>query len=66
GASGASGARPAPPTPAAPPAWFAVPPHRLPGAAPRLRDTEQARAWEAEYATACATFPHLRTVPDDE
>ncbi|MGJ3521648.1 TIGR01212 family radical SAM protein [Nitratidesulfovibrio sp. D1] len=51
-----------PDAPSAPPAWFAVPPHRLPGAAPRLRDTEQARAWEAEYATACAAFAHLRPV----
>lgn len=51
---------------AAPPAWFAVPAHRLPGAAPRLRDTEQARAWEAEYAAACVAFPHLRPVADGE
>lgn len=64
GAPNAPGAHPAPPALAAPPAWFAVPPHRLPGAAPRLRDTEQARAWEAEYAAACATFPHLRPVAD--
>ncbi|MBG3878764.1 radical SAM protein, partial [Desulfovibrio oxamicus] len=41
-------------------------PHRLPGAAPRLRNTEQAQAWEAEYAAACAAFPHLRPVADRE
>lgn len=49
-----------PPTRPPLPAWFTVPPHRLPKAAPRLRGTEQARAWEAGYAAACAVFPHLR------
>lgn len=54
------------PAQAAPPAWFGVPAHRLPGCAPRLHDTEQARTWEAEYAAACAAFPHLRPVAGDE
>ena len=57
---------PALPARSGPPAWFGVPAHRMPGAAPRLRDTEQARAWEAEYAAACATFPHLRPVAAKE
>jgi len=65
----AAPAPPVPPVPTAPPvppAWFAVPPHRLPGAAPRLCDTAHARAWEAEYAAACAAFPHLRPVTGRE
>ncbi len=59
-------APPVPPVPPVPPAWFSVPPHRLPGAAPRLCDTAHARAWEAEYAAACAAFPHLRPVTGRE
>lgn len=49
-----------------PPAWFGVPAHRMPKAAPRLRGTPQARAWEEDYAKACAAFPHLRPVGDKE